>query len=817
MKPEMLSRAITLAQTPVPVQVCYIVPLDAPPDMLSAIFAECYARWGGRETLIMPIADGKIDEAYWAWAHDLDPDVVYTYVDLDPDTLSRVDHELMPAVYTVHKSGDRFTARHDVETLQTLSVLPMVASAERLGPQRRLRLVSAHLGWSADRFVTDSFGLNPHGPGWAQDPIVRKYVDTLVIGERPPRYYAAEADEEVGETNSLLEAMHRESDTTLTMAQLSGAGFGDVFFERSSRWTHGFNIVVGDTALDRIAFWNGRLGVDDYQRRNLIALRVPEAALEDAAFLSALVLFIARWSELSQGNSPFATIRSSSVPDERLRPLADALPHRNVHTSIERFSGPVECTPASVDQRGLIRPGSDRRFIESVVPLTPERPAHLTRFGPMSSWLGSGGWTVHVQIKREDTGVIASSPSRFPLPRRWQAVRQICGAAVAKTTVHGNLRLFARGDEKPQPLTFTDDDASFIVRLFLSHQYLWRTDVRAAKIPKLPITHPRISSAGRHLAGFLRRLGDLHTAFEVLGSQFCKFVFEDMAMPRAIVDDEKRRRLALLLKKRIENARLEKLETVEDFELLANVVSRIAPDLKTPRGMRAYDWFVEMYRRTDESKRHASERLSEDEIEQELQKAVAFQLRLLCADGVLTQGYAWRCPFCLHNNWATVEALKRLLACEVCGRGHRIPPNLTWSFVLDGYIAKGLRERGLRGLIWALGTLRWQARWSFMFAPPLDLEIDGELRTDSDINCLVDGKFVIGEVKESDRSITDALGDKLIEVGRGVRPNVLVVACLDRTALPKVTKQAQRIQAALRDVEVWPLVPSAPEQSGFYV
>lgn len=50
--------------------------------ILDGVFADCYDRWGGRLSLIVPCTDGRIATSYWPWLEAYDPDVVYSYVPL---------------------------------------------------------------------------------------------------------------------------------------------------------------------------------------------------------------------------------------------------------------------------------------------------------------------------------------------------------------------------------------------------------------------------------------------------------------------------------------------------------------------------------------------------------------------------------------------------------------------------------------------------------------------------------------------------------------------------------------------------------------
>jgi hypothetical protein len=800
-----LSHPVTIAQVPVPTQVCYVIPVDASEAMLTSIFEECYNRWGGRDTLLMPmLADGTIDERFWLLARALDPDIIYSYVPLDVPTLERIDRELMPAIITIHRHDPnpldmRPNLEHDAQGIPSLSLLPMLANADRLGPPRPLALLSKFQEWSNDGFITDSFGLNPFGPNTAQAEVVRKYISTVALGNQSDAQHGHIADADVANVPSLLRAMSDGTLNLLTMAQLSGWGYGDVFNEIVSPWPT-FNIVVGSTALDRIAFWNSRIGSNDWERRNIVAVRFDEDRLDDPEFIAALVFFVGRWNTSKSQNGPSnAAIRSSSVAPERLTALVDPLMRVNVHAVVARFADVNACVLDHVENSSFVRAGVDQRFTDSKVLLTPVRPRHLVGFEPMSSWLVQGSWAIRATIKRERDGSGPGIPL-FPIPRHWQAIRHITGSSVAKVALNGDLRLIIKSEQnlKPAALSFVEDDANFIENLFYPHHYLTNADPRRA-IPARTMVAPRISSAGRHLLGLLNKLGSIRSAYDVLENPYWKAVFQEMAVPRQVFDGAMRTALAERIQSVVQNDGPAALTGIADFENLAVTVARIAPDLKVPVSKQNFEWFVEKYRATDTE--HPGDATPE-EVETKLRAKVESELRERCAEGILVQGHDWRCPRCLHVNWVTLEFLGRILTCEVCSRQQPISTSFAFDFLLDGYVGLGLRMRGLRGLVWALGFLSGSATDSFMFSPPISLMSQGRELTDCDIACVIDGKFVIGEVKESARNINASLIDGLINIARIARPDYVLLACSDPASLATVKRHTDRMDAELRGIGI---------------
>ena len=61
--------------------------------------------------------------------------------------------------------------------------------------------------------------------------------------------------------------------------------------------------------------------------------------------------------------------------------------------------------------------------------------------------------------------------------------------------------------------------------------------------------------------------------------------------------------------------------------------------------------------------------------------------------------------------------MKPALTCEVCKRLQTVPADFEWDFLLDESVAVGMRGRGLRGLVWALGFLAYSSEESFMLRP----------------------------------------------------------------------------------------------------
>jgi hypothetical protein len=70
---------------------------------LDGVFADCYSRWGGRFSLIVPCVSNRISPAYWPWLERFGPDIVYSYVPLSERDVLELHERIAPNAYTLHK------------------------------------------------------------------------------------------------------------------------------------------------------------------------------------------------------------------------------------------------------------------------------------------------------------------------------------------------------------------------------------------------------------------------------------------------------------------------------------------------------------------------------------------------------------------------------------------------------------------------------------------------------------------------------------------------------------------------------------------
>jgi hypothetical protein len=161
---------------------------------LDAIFAACYGMYGGRFALLVPVVEGLISEAYWDFLEATDPDIIYSYVEIDDAVERRIHERLCPSALVLHRKPreeDRLDRRSyrphlPVEPLTSLSTALHAARGDGIRPPTQLYLVD---GWQArdvDMFTRDNFGTRTGATGnWRRHPTNDRLIRPLCSPRSP--------------------------------------------------------------------------------------------------------------------------------------------------------------------------------------------------------------------------------------------------------------------------------------------------------------------------------------------------------------------------------------------------------------------------------------------------------------------------------------------------------------------------------------------------------------------------------------------------------------------------------------------------------
>ncbi len=558
------------------------------------------------------------------------------------------------------------------------------------------------------------------------------------------------------------------TDTSIvSMAHLAGSMVELDLPHNFHSWAHSLTLIIGDSPVDRLCYWNSRLLYASWLLHGLTPLRIPEARLDDGEFIDALVNFVARrnWLNASGGGVWQIALRSASVDPASLVALAARLGQAtHVRVVIEPISSVLDCVPTEekLEETQFQKRDQPSQFVlESPFSLDCPLPRHLIDAAPVPPALRLGCWGADVKVERHDVqSPYANVKHWWKLPRRWEILRLF--TSKGRINRLGKISVFP--EEFPQEggtrvqFTIPASDDQAVMSLFVRNLFDRRHTVSGPSLAASSYRGVTPWDKGRYLRGVVGLFGSLATAYEVLGNGFWQKTFMEMASPSKNRSDVKRRQILQALKPAYK--RLSRTETVnsdENWASLVDAMVKVVPNqLKNPLTVIGYDDLLQKWKKdlADYLDGEASLQPSREEIESEAEARLKISIENRCQEGVFTQGHRWTCRQCAHANWSSIDSMARVLTCAVCRTQTPLPADFRWHFYMNDFLADGLREHGLLGLVWSLGHLQWRAEESFFFVPPLGLfrSIPQTRRAppnkEVDICCVVDGIFIIGEVKE---------------------------------------------------------------------
>jgi hypothetical protein len=131
-------------------------------------------------------------------------------------------------------------------------------------------------------------------------------------------------------------------------------------------------------------------------------------------------------------------------------------------------------------------------------------------------------------------------------------------------------------------------------------------------------------------------------------------------------------------------------------------------------------------------------------------------------------------------------------------------PEPCWHYRLNSLARAAHAEHGLLPVVLALGQLLMDARSVFLFAPCLDLFENDDKGPigDLDIAVILDGKFVIGEVKQTRDLFDEATFTNMESIARRLLPDTLLFASMEREPTALINKEIARLSKALQPLSI---------------
>lgn len=762
-RPDSLGKTVEAKARNRPVKIAYLVPTEDTADthmILDAVFFESYTRWGGVYTLIVPTTSGEfLAEDYGKWLKFYDPDFVYSYVGLDAPFVDTIDNLCCPIALLKHEIRDQ-TGRettwrnflpdwhHYIQAVSSISCIQSPSSYPQHPHEDRAREITVFTQYRMEptnRFLADNFGTGLHTHNVTY-PIAGFFRTLCLVPETLPERENVGSERCVSQLDAFRAISDRKATAIARLATVNSAGMPRF---RYTSWSTEFLLIVGDTPLDRINFWNSRhLGASWNDAPN--SMIVSSTHFDDEDFVKGIGTYLNHNNFLGGGNGPrYAMMFSASVPKDRLEESRRKLQYRTYNSvQISRAAGPnVLPSARELDERiqDTSSDSSTLKLTEDFSEATATEPAHFLYVPPQLRGWTRGQWIVELDIQRHNNlSRFSNVTDSWTLPKRRKIARAFT-ERLAKPTNDGRLALvplipnfpFGRQSVK-NPLTYEitlPSDDTFFRHLALAHFQFPADDLREAN-KKNGYLDLAISNKGRNLRGVISLFDDLHTAYEILTNKYWRTILAKA-----------------------------KQETKTPRTFTWNQLSSVLPNDR------------ETIQRLTEQLRFDQRGKAKKYLQASLKDTLEHLVRLK----VIFQVAHWRCTFCGHTNSRSFDKIKLENDCDVCATRYLSPIDIEWRYELSEFVHRSLQTHFGLPVLWTLGALQDRmGSGSFWYLPEVDLfeSDDSNDKNEIDILCMLAGEFVAVEVKQSATSFlndSEAL-DKFVEVAKKLRPDVAMLS-----------------------------------------
>lgn len=764
-RPSPLPRAVEASASNRPVKISYLVARDESPQshmVLDAVFYEAYTRWGGAYTLVVPISSqGSLDAGYDEWLQHYDPDFLYTYVDIDPGLVERIDRLCSPIAFLKHELrnwGDRPIEwgayiphwDHYVHPVSSITTIPSpVIFPPYWIPFEREReafVLTQYDIESANRFLTDNFGTAFHLHEVTHG--IPGFFSTLCL-TRPDLPSNVHAGNE--RCTSLCDALAAVSDhRAVPIARYAMAHSEAIPRVEPANWAYAFRLFIGKTVIDRIHFWNCR-HLTSIGGTVISSLIIDPTFFDDEALVKQLGQYLNHTNFLGYGSGQRQVeLHSTSESPERLFSIRDKLAR---HTwNVVRVSNRVNAAPIPNKkdfEHGIYNRLADTttlRLTEDANRIASKEPAHFVYVPPRLKGITEGQWIVELSIQRHnDLSRYSNVVDRWVLPKRRKITRAFT-QRLAKPTHAGTLAVLPiregflshRGRVNDPYLyeLYLPDDETFFRHLTLEFLQYGADDLRAS-IARPAYVDLAVSDKGQNLRGVISMLDDLSTAYRLFTNKYWRTVLseakEDAAKPLTF-----------------ERGKLESF-LPNDQASAQRLATRLR--LRDPGAAKNY-----------------------------LQSSLADTLEYLVRANVFYQVAIWRCRYCGHANSRSFDNMRIRNECEICHTEYLAPIDIEWKYELNDFVYRSLIKHSGLSVLWTLGFLQDQHPMdSYWYLPEVDLfesEEDPELKNEIDILCMLGAEFYALEVKTSASTFLNKSGaiDKFLKVIGLLHPDVAMLS-----------------------------------------
>lgn len=762
----------------------------------------CSTHWGGGYWPIIPSDGNTIAPDWWKVLEAVDPDIVIHCLPLSAVLEDRIHRHLAPAkvVHTPHRDGDvRYFGLHEVNALDSYDTLAYRSARVGIRDAKFMAIEDSREATPDRAFALRNFGL------------VRSSIQTKSAFRSVEVETRKVRDLSKG---GLLTWWLDSFSEVIVPRDLGMLSAPRPFDNEHGHPFSGFTLIVGDS-IDEILFaWNKALLSSGHLGRDV--LWIDSISARDADFLALVAKWIQRcfWNnQQQQKGSVLSYTEDRGFLEELAKNLRTptSMYWESVRLDVGHFPTRIRA-PWGWQYRDQWE--SPPRTVEHI-PMTArgdwDTPSGLFTV-PRPPFLGSrtgqAEWMIDLDIEYTlDPQRYSNVADRWRLPRVARLGRLFAtGRELCRIQHQHEPSISVRAADQTIGLQIPSK-AALLRALFEPLPLSSRPIDMHSGHPRSKYQDVRISEQGRRFRGLVDLLGGVGSAGRVFNDDFWRTVLlEAVGKPS---DDTAR--LAHTLKRELTplfdafaelpsaegvEMRLQQLGLDAALRRLAGALHRLRAQPRT-------------FTRAELEARHGQLTTEMIQDEKGLRKLrfsedAEHTFEWLLETGALLQGVLVVCPQCGTKQWRGVDDLARVLHCRDCTADFPLPSDPSWEYQVNGLIRNAIIRHGVLPVVHASWKLTDRARVMAIVIAPQELreEEDGPLVTDLDIIIVVDGEFILGEVKSSPDSFDEQQMSILASVAQELRPNVFVLAAPGKEWPPEVNARFEDFEEKLTSFDV---------------
>lgn len=783
-----------------PFRIAFLVNPGSDVAWIDRIVAYNRDKWGGRFNPII-LTDGiTITDIWWEFLRGYDPDIICSVVTLTEEMKRKIHIFLSPLeVYEINQGPAQI--RIDVNPISIFPTEKNVSRVRMPHFDQKNNLILFEIDDTTPdiikTFLERNFGLL--GNEQMMTCQMKKALETCSV----KKY---KITDEVALNNALLD-LGEWNARAVFPSQI--CALPNTLKESSHTYKNErFEIVVGDSIDEITHFWNRTLGIGIWLRTYFTQLWLPKELAESDILKPGLGKFVSLFiGNTGNDRSHEAHFTTFSLTDDEIQKIAKSFGNMIGYAKRSTCLAQHE-TPDYESNRSNIfrRQGQNfHRAHSNLEYLVLDEPDVEHGWASGEKWFAD----LRIQYRPERFKNIIGMDYWWQLPRRNSILRHLSFFnKPSRINEHGmfSVLMSRRTSIHPDDTTLVikiPDDRSVFHALLCGEAFdcIGKGD-RECFLSR-PFDHLQRSDKGMYLSGVLGLFSDLHNAHSLFEERYWRNVFELMSNQISEKDEAVKQKILNKLTKKISDG-MDFQKSERNREWLACYILHVAKEYSKEDTDLDYAALYNLAKQeTDEYNAKPSGQIIDFN-----EKDFKEKLSDLIDSGIFLLGVKPKCDSCGYRIWYQIDDVHQKITCRGCGHEFSLPAELKWSYRLNSLIRVAVSSHGTVPVLLTLGQVMREARSAAMFMPCValfkkeDKDKEPIICAELDLVCIKDGQFVIGEIKQSISSFADHDFEKMCEVAKLVRPDVIIFSSMDKEPSRSVKENIEKLRIALEHLEI---------------